>query len=317
MPPKSSPQPKYLHLLYLSEADRQAYRLDMEHAPSSPSLRSVRSHGSFLSASSRSTSGTSQASSHATLRFVDDHYPLITTVHQNTVPASGHKGHSASWCARQMAQIHNTIIRALNASWNHAVLVQPCTQEASDFLHFNQRLMRTLNQHHHVEDNYLFPEIEKLLGRPGAMEENMKGHESFAEGLTLFEKYLSVTKPSEFCGLTFRHIIESFAPSLIQHLHDEITSLANLDVPEPNALKKIWRHAERLAIKDANLYRDLPWYLGCQDRTFTIDGIRGDFPAGPWILEALIRNWHSRKHAGAWRFCPSDLSGRRRQLLVV
>ncbi|EHY60791.1 hypothetical protein HRR83_000558 [Exophiala dermatitidis] len=322
--PQSRPglQTRYSHLLYLSEAERHAYQASMERSSPIHSLRSVRSEGSSLSASSKSSATTTATSIlcmgfQTVSRFVDDHYPLITTIHPETVPASVPKNHSALWCARQMAQMHNTIIRALNASWNHAVYVQPNTQEASDFLLFNRQLCKTLDQHHRVEDHYLFPQIHKLQGRPGAVEENSKGHESFTEGLAIFQNYLAITKPSEYRGPTFRHILESFAPDLIQHLHDEIATIVSLYVLDSRALMKIWKRAERLATKDLDLYDDAPWFLGCQDRTFTIDGVKGDFPGGPWIIEALVRKWHFRKHAGAWKFCPSDLSGRRRQLAVA
>lgn len=264
------------------------------------------------SVDSASTGRTSKLSMHSP-RFVDDHYPLITTIHPETVPISA-TDHTALWCARQMAQIHNTIIRALNASWNHAPLVQPDTQEASDFLLFNQQLFNTLDHHHHVEDDYMFPAIEKLLDRPCAMEENTKGHDSFAEGLAIFQKYVFVTKSSEYNGVTLRHIIESFAPALIQHLHDEIPTLVNLHVLDSKELMKVWKHAEHIATKDNSLYMDAPWTLGCQDSAFLIDGKKCEFPNIPWMAGAMIRTWHAKRHAGAWSFCPSNLCGKRRLL---
>ncbi len=163
----------------------------------------------------------------------------------------------------------------------------------------------------------MFPAFEKLLGRSGAMEANTKGHNSFAEGLAVFQKYVFVTKSSEFSGLTFRHIIESFAPELIQHLHDEIPTLLNLHVIDSKELMRIWKQAEHIATKDNSLYTDAPWTLGCQDKSFLIDGQKCDFSGVPWVAEALIRTWHAKKHAGAWDFCPSDLSGKRRLLQVA
>lgn len=216
-----------------------------------------------------------------------------------------------------MAQIHNMIIRALNSSWNYAPTVKPSTQGASDFLLFNQQLVTALDHHHQVEDHYMFPAIEKLLDRPGAMEENVKGHQSFAEGLAIFQKYILVTRPEEFNGMTFRHIIESFAPELIQHLHDEITSLMSLHVLHSHDLLKVWKHAEHLASKASDLYSDMPWTLGCQDKSFTIDGLRCTVTSPHWIPVAVVRNWHARKHAGAWKFCPSDLHSLRRQMVVA
>ncbi|KIW94935.1 uncharacterized protein Z519_04915 [Cladophialophora bantiana CBS 173.52] len=321
-PSKSPTQTRYSHLLYLSEPERQLYESRMEKTSAS-SLRSSNSVRSNRSASSSTASQTSVSTSVISKpsmqvpRYVDDHYPLITTTHLENIPASVPKDHPAFWCARQMAQIHNTIIRALNASWNQAVMVQPDTQEAADFLLFNQLLFNTLNHHHHVEDDYMFPTMEKLLGRPGAMEANTKGHDSFAEGLTVFQKYVFITKPAEYNGVTLRHIIESFAPNLIQHLHDEIPTLANLHVSDGKELMKIWKHAEHIATKDNSLYTDAPWTLGCQDKSFTIDGEKCGFPDVPWVIEAVIRNWHAKKHAGAWKFCPSDLSGKRRLLPIA
>ncbi|KIX05205.1 uncharacterized protein Z518_06077 [Rhinocladiella mackenziei CBS 650.93] len=317
--PKSPPPARYSHLLYLSAAERKVYTANLEGSSSSSSIRSsrsIRSNNSTSSATTTSTCAISRISMH-TPRWADDHYPLIATIHPENIPTSVPKNHTALWCARQMAQIHNTIIRALNASWNHSVSIQPGTQEAADFLLFNQQLFTTLDQHHKVEDDFLFPEIEKMLKRPGAMEENTKGHQSFAEGLAIFQKYVFVTKASEFHGVTFRHIIESFAPDLIQHLHDEIPTLACLHVLDSDALMKVWKQTERLAAQDAELYCSAPWTLGCRDKSFTIDGEKCAYPNVPWILEAVIRNWHARKHAGAWKFCPSDLSGRRRQLTVA
>lgn len=314
-------QATYSHLLYLSDAERQLYTSKMEGSSSSSlrSLYSVRSNRSTSSSAksqaSSATSGPSRPSMQKH-RYADDHYPLISTIHPENVPASVPKKHSALYCARQMAQIHNTIIRALNSSWNHAVSVKPNTQEASDFLLFNQQIFSTLDHHHKVEDDYMFPEIEALLHRPGAMEVNAKGHESFAEGLAIFQKYVFVTKASEYNGVTLRHIIEAFAPDLIQHLHDEIPTLASLHVLDSSALMKVWKEAEHRTLKDQNLYSDAPWTLGCQDKSFMIDGEKCGFPDVPWILEVVIRNWHAKRHAGAWRFCPSDLCGRRRRLKV-
>ncbi|KAK5045656.1 hypothetical protein LTR84_009025 [Exophiala bonariae] len=316
---KSPTQPRYSHLLYLSEAEREVYTANMQRSSSSSS-RSVRSNRSARSSAqsqvSASTHNTSRISMQAP-RWADDHYPLINTIHPENVPSTVSRHHSVFSCARQMAQIHNMIIRALNSSWNYAPTVKPSTQAAADFLLFNQQLFTSLDHHHKVEDDFMFPAVEKLLGRPGAMEENVKGHQSFAEGLAIFQKYIFVTRPDEFNGMTFRHIIESFAPELIQHLHDEISSLMSLHVLDSNELMKIWKHTEQMASKATDLYSDIPWRLGCQDKSFTIDGAKCTASSSRWILDAVVRNWHARRHAGAWRFCPSDLHGLRRQIVLT
>ena len=213
-----------------------------------------------------------------------------------------------------MSQIHNTIIRALNSSYNHCLTIEPDTQEATDFLFFNQQLCVTLDHHHHTEDDYLFPEIERLLGKPSAMENNTAGHEKFMEALHVFDAYVNNTKPSEYNGLTFRHMIEAFAPDLIQHLHDEIPTLTKLYVIDSKELMKVWKVAEHLATKDTDLYTAGPFTLGCQDKSFKVDGKDGEFPGLPWLLERLMEKWHARRHAGAWKYCPSSIRGERKLL---
>jgi len=319
---KSPTQTRYSHLLYLTAPERQLYVSKMERFSdssirSSQSVRSSRSNSSSaMSQTSAPTSYTSKFSIQ-TPRYVDDHYPLITTIHPELVPASVPQDHAALYCARQMAQMHNTIIRALNASWNHSVRVQPDTQEASEFLLFNQQLCKMMDRHHRFEHDHLFPAIQKLLKCPDEMEEISIAHGSFAERLVVFHKYVSITKAAEYNGVTFRHIIESFAPDLIQQLHDEIPTLMNLHVSDSKALMRLWKRFDHLAIKNNSLYTDTPWLLGCQDKSFAIDGDNCDFPHLSWATEAVVRTWHSKRHAGAWRFCPSDLYGQRRLLTVV
>jgi len=308
----------YSHLLYLSEDQREVYSAKVQRLSSSSlhSTSSTRSTCSTIAPSIVSSCDTTRFNNPAP-RYADDHYPLITTIHPEVVPPSVPKNHAALWCARQMAQIHNTIIRGLNASWNHAVAVQPATAAAADFLLFNQQLFNTLDHHRKVNDDYLFREIDKLLRRSCDKTRTTLGRESFAEGLALFEKYVFITKPSEFNGLTFRHIIESFAGDLVQHLHEDIPAVVGFHQLDSDTLMKVWKHATRIASKNADLSISAPWTLGCQDRAFTIDGAKTDSPEVPWILGAVVRNWHARKHAGVWKFCPSDLSGRRRQLTAA
>lgn len=176
-------------------------------------------------------------------------------------------------------------------------------------------MCKLLNHHHEVEDDFLFPELEKLLGRPGAMEENTKGHETFMQAFHDFQAYISDSETvNRFDGAKWRGLMESFAPDLIQHLHDEIPTLLSLHVLEPKALTKVWAQAHKMATQNDDLYISGPFVLGCQDKQFRIDGEIQDFPGMPWCVQVLIRKWHARKHAGVWEFCPSDLRGQRRLL---
>lgn len=180
---------------------------------------------------------------------------------------------------------------------------------------FNQILCGMLDHHHEVEDDFLFPAWEKMMNRPGGMEENSKGHEAFMEGFHAFQKYCSDAETVDnFDSVKHQKMIEAFAPDLIQHLHDEIPTIVSLYVYDHNALHKIWEQADKLATKDADLHVLGPMLLGCQDKDFRIDGETPPFPALPWVAEVLIKKWYARKHSEVWEFLPSDLQGQRRLL---
>ena len=112
-------------------------------------------------------------------------------------------------------------------------------------------------------------------------------------------------------------MIESFAPDLIKHLHDEIPTLISLHVLNGKDLMKAWKEAEHRATKNIDLNSGAPWILGCQDREFEIDGEKCTFSGMPWAAASLVRHWHAWKLKGAWRYCRSDLNGARRELAAA
>lgn len=77
----------------------------------------------------------------------------------------------------------------------------------------------------------VFPELEELTGVPGLMAGSVEQHAAFHGGLEAFIAYLDTVKSGEaaYSGTRLRDIIDSFAPVLTQHLHDEIKSLLRLD----------------------------------------------------------------------------------------
>ncbi|RMZ83398.1 hypothetical protein DV737_g1723, partial [Chaetothyriales sp. CBS 132003] len=245
-------------------------------------------------------------------KYVGDHYPLIRTISPHLIPAHVSKDHSAIFCARMMAQMHNTVIRAINSSYNHALSIG--LEDAEDFLFFNRQICEMIRHHHATKDEYLYPAIEKLLGKAGAMSSNKAGHGGFMQSFKVFEAYVERAKPAEYIGLTFRHLIEAFAPRLIQHLHDEIPTLTAAWVLDSGELMKVWKKAEEMATRDAGQRTLACWVLGCQDRSFKLDGKACEFPNSPGLVQWLVGKFYGKKHEGAWRWCPSDLQGRRRLL---
>jgi len=57
-----------------------------------------------------------------------------------------------------------------------------------------------------------------------------------------------------------------------------------------------------------------PLVMGSQDNTLPLDGQCIQFPELPFALAPyLVDHIVSRKHAGAWRFCPSTFHGQPRE----
>jgi len=63
----------------------------------------------------------------------------------------------------------------------------------------------------------------------------------------------------------------------------------------------------------ANVNRAAPLYLGCQDKSFTVDGEQIPFPEVPFIAAYFVDWVLSSRHKGAWRFNPSDMYGNPRK----
>jgi hypothetical protein len=54
-------------------------------------------------------------------------------------------------------------------------------------------------------------------------------------------------------------------------------------------------------------------YLGCQDKSFTVDDEKIPFPELPFIAAYFVDWVLSSRHKGAWRFNPSDMYGNPRK----
>lgn len=335
-PKATSPTPRfYAHLLYVDTPQRERImaRSISSGGTSVRSLASTRSHASTHSSNTSQQppkppvtpaahSGLSPISSPT---YFDEHYPLISSISPATVPAHIPRTHPAFHCARHMAQIHNLLIRALNAIYNHSLRVgvdpstasSTSTTETADFLHFCRIWCALLNHHHLIEDTWVFPEFEKLLGAPGAMDVNVAGHDAFLPGLRLFEAYVSRTRPDEYCGMTLRNMLERFAPLLVEHLHEEIPTVLSMWRVEAKPLGKVWARAEKMGRSGGSVWEAPVMVLACVDREMLIDGALCEFPEVPRGVEMVVRKGLARRFAGVWRFAPFDFEGKRRAIPSV
>ena len=164
-------------------------------------------------------------------------------------------GHAVIFFAQEMAQVHNTILRAFNASYNQCLDVRPGTQEATDFLIYNQCIFELLHEHHSAEEEIFFPEIDQLAGDEGLMDHNRDQHKELDEGLELFRAYAYNTSSDEYDGQELRNIMDEFGSTLEKHLHGEIPTLLTLSDLDSEKLMKIWARAEHAVTDNADPYR--------------------------------------------------------------
>lgn len=157
--------------------------------------------------------------------------------------------------AQQMALSHNVILRGMNASFNQCLGVQPGTTEAHDFLLFNQCLFEILQQHHDVEETYMFGEIERLTKIDGIMDQNIQEHKDFHDDLERFRKYVFETAAGDYDGQTLKAMLEGFGKTVEKHLHNEIPSLLELKDYDVTGLKRISKGAGKKFASAGDKYR--------------------------------------------------------------
>jgi hemerythrin-like domain-containing protein len=128
-----------------------------------------------------------------------------------------------------MACVHNILIRGLNAIClqSHGV---KAAADITDFLSFVHAWAYTVHEHHDNEEKNTFPMLEGQTGEKGVMERNIVQHHAFTPGFQEMENYVaSVTKKQEYNADKLQGLFDSFAPLLVEHLRDEITTLLELE----------------------------------------------------------------------------------------
>lgn len=148
------------------------------------------------------------------------------------------------------------------------------------------------------------------------MQVNIDQHGACAPGLDKLRRY--GTDSRDYDAATLVALIDGFRSVLQRHLTNEVSTL--LKDYDSGALLKMWRVAEKAAGMPAGMTPNfidkvLPLVLGLSDRTY--GGDIQDFPPVPWFLPYLVHYWFARKHTGAWRFCPSDMWSKPRELQFV
>lgn len=146
----------------------------------------------------------------------------------------------ALFIASEMANAHNGLIRPLNSMYLQAPYVTKAA-DVQDLLQFAIFWESWIEEHHHGEEEYFFPEVARITGEDGIMERNIEQHQAFMPGMQAFLAYVKECKKHEsaqkFESATFLRLIDSFGPALAQHLHDEIDTLLALEKYDTRAIK--------------------------------------------------------------------------------
>jgi hypothetical protein len=213
--------------------------------------------------------------------------------------------------AQRISLVHNLFIRGLNASYHQCLGVKPDTTDAQDFLIFNQFLWEVIQDHHDVEEEFLFPELEQLAAKnQGLMKGNIEEHAGFHDSFEAFRKYVFETKANDYDGETLRVLVTTCGHLIEKHLHNEISSLIELYGCDEKKLGDIWNRLEERVFAKQDNRRHVPLLIGCSDATFQLDGQTMPFPPVPFFFPYLVRFVFGRLYAGSWRFCPSDVFGK-------
>ncbi|KAL7945351.1 hypothetical protein V8C42DRAFT_322883 [Trichoderma barbatum] len=238
--------------------------------------------------------------------WADEPFSLLS------IPGSGvnlSKAHGSVYVAREMAFAHNGMIRSLNSIYQQCIHISALV-DIDDLLKYARFWCQWIHEHHQGEEELLFPQIEKITGEKGLMEQNVTQHHAFEPGLSEFEAWLNECKPEKYDGKELRAMIDRFGKTLTQHLTEEIQTLLGLETYDGQALKDAWT-AFDLEMRKGDKAIIFPIVFGSSDGEF--EGA-GDWPEVPGIVRILVHYYFERKHRGAWRFSPSTTWGVKRPL---
>ncbi|KAG9185378.1 hypothetical protein G6011_07922 [Alternaria panax] len=220
--------------------------------------------------------------------------------------------------AIEMANVHNALLRPLNAIYHQAPFVHLPT-DVTDFMLYITAWADTLHHHHSLEESLLFPKVVAIAKEAGiddcedVMGGNVEQHHDFEPKIAGLMKWAEWVMAGEktYDAAELKRQIDDFAPVLTQHLHDEIDTLIKLEKCDGEKIRQAMKETADEGVRTADPNLVIPLVLGSVDR-----GYPGSesFPPVPFFIPYLNAYWFTRKHKGSWRFNPSDHWGNPRPL---
>jgi len=143
----------------------------------------------------------------------------------------------AEYMAREMALLHNCMLRALNSIYQQCIHIR-FKEDIRDMFKYIEIWCDWVHYHHGTEETVLFPAIEKITGEEGLMDRNVEEHHAFMGGLKDLEDYVKVTRTGGYKGWKVRVLIDCFGGLLAEHLSTEIETLLELRKYPDSGLRK-------------------------------------------------------------------------------
>ncbi|KAF2034083.1 hypothetical protein EK21DRAFT_43314, partial [Setomelanomma holmii] len=217
--------------------------------------------------------------------------PLIPTPISQTNATDQYK-----YVASKMAIVHDCIIRALNSIYLQAPHIP--ASEYPNFIAYSLAAYRGLCAHHAGEEEMFSPELERLTGEQGLMDENVDGHRRFHNALGEWDAWLEAYQKNEqrFDAERCIRMMDSFMPARFPDLD----------------LRKMMKEEGEKVLGSMSKTDLLPVFLLNHDVGFE-DG-RHNFPPVPppvrWVLREVCGRWRSEW----WKFATCGYDGRVREV---
>ncbi|ERF73168.1 hypothetical protein EPUS_03009 [Endocarpon pusillum Z07020] len=214
-----------------------------------------------------------------------------------------------------MALVHNAIINGYNSIYQQAPSVKPT--DYPDFIGYSLAWHAMVTGHHDSEEEILFPSLEAATGTQGLMNGDKAEHAAFHDGMANFKTYLTTcaAAPGSFRATNLHHVMDTFGPTLHQHLLHEPAKLASL-AKYPIDIRALSEKTAKYSMDRTSSVNLLPMLWFNLDLEFE-DGKWKDFPpvSAPvrWVMVNVLGWWR----AGWWRFGSCGADGRRVRLLAL
>jgi len=179
--------------------------------------------------------------------WADGPFPLLVIPGNPGVRTTSNTGLLAI-CV-EMANVHNILLRGLNAIYLQCPYVKEAA-DVADFLLYVKAWADTVHHHHEGEERIFFPYADDLARSAGLcegedrslMQSNVDQHRAFEAGLLEMTNHVERVRQGKdvYNWEELKVLIDGFADVLTTHLHEEIESLFRLERCDGEKLGKMF-----------------------------------------------------------------------------